>query len=270
MNPTPHDPLSAEERALAERLKRLGPHDGPSASLDARILAAARAAAGPVAAPPRRRGWGMRLAMPGAFVTALGTAAAFALVIGVAWQLRPIETPRPARGERPSGDDGFVAAEIIRKVPPAPVPPPPAEPAPTVARAPAAARRARPSAAQPAERSRALSAPIAKRAAAAPVPTIHQQLVTEAARVSVDARPAPAAPAATADAATAQAAAPTTTPSAARPVRDDIGLPPELWLQRIRERRDAGDLDGARASLRHFRREHPHLHLPRDLQPLGR
>ena len=41
------------------------------------------------------------------------------------------------------------------------------------------------------------------------------------------------------------------------PVREDARLPIEDWLQRIRERRDDGDLDGARASLMLFRREHP-------------
>ena len=46
------EPLTPEERALAARLARLGPHGEPSPALDARILAAARAEM-PAAGPPR-------------------------------------------------------------------------------------------------------------------------------------------------------------------------------------------------------------------------
>ena len=53
------------------------------------------------------------------------------------------------------------------------------------------------------------------------------------------------------------------------PVRDDAGLDPASWLQRIRDRRDAGDLEQARASLVLFRREHPRLSVPDDLARLG-
>ena len=52
------------------------------------------------------------------------------------------------------------------------------------------------------------------------------------------------------------------------PVREDARLPIEDWLQRIRERRDGGDLDGARSSLMLFRREHPHHRVPDDLRAL--
>ena len=41
----PAEPLSPEERAMGERLARLGPHGEPSPALDARILAAAHAVA---------------------------------------------------------------------------------------------------------------------------------------------------------------------------------------------------------------------------------
>jgi hypothetical protein len=52
------------------------------------------------------------------------------------------------------------------------------------------------------------------------------------------------------------------------PVREDARLPIEDWLQRIRERHDGGDLDGARSSLMLFRREHPHHRVPDDLRAL--
>ena len=47
MNPYPHEPLTPEERELAQLTARLPPHGEPSPALDARILAAAHAAAAP-------------------------------------------------------------------------------------------------------------------------------------------------------------------------------------------------------------------------------
>ncbi|HEX8538860.1 MAG TPA: hypothetical protein VF664_15420, partial [Cystobacter sp.] len=52
------------------------------------------------------------------------------------------------------------------------------------------------------------------------------------------------------------------------PVAGDAALPPDEWLMRIRARRDAGDLEGARDSLRRFVREYPRLRLPDDLRAL--
>lgn len=49
---------------------------------------------------------------------------------------------------------------------------------------------------------------------------------------------------------------------------EDRELEPAEWLERIRARRDEGDLDGARASLRLFRREHPRVRVPEDLRVL--
>ncbi|MCW0436445.1 hypothetical protein NB723_001409 [Xanthomonas sacchari] len=48
----------------------------------------------------------------------------------------------------------------------------------------------------------------------------------------------------------------------------DAQLPPRRWLQRIRERRDGGELDVARASLLRFQRTHPYRTVPADLRPL--
>src|SRR5690606_9553244 len=99
-----HEPLTPEERELAQHLAHPG-HAGPSPATDARILAAARLAAasdadaGPrasAATPPqaalspatttrhrRRRHW----------PASLGLAASVALAVGVVWQLR--ESPQP-------------------------------------------------------------------------------------------------------------------------------------------------------------------------------
>src|SRR5688572_29811089 len=76
------EPLSPEERALGERLARLGPHGEPSSALDARILAAAHAAATtPAQARRPSRRWPV----------ALGIAASLTLAVGIAWQLRPLQ-----------------------------------------------------------------------------------------------------------------------------------------------------------------------------------
>ncbi|MBP9645069.1 MAG: hypothetical protein KBE06_05405 [Pseudoxanthomonas sp.] len=97
-----HEPLDPQERALARMLAEAGQAEPPP-ELDARILAAARAAppaATPIhprtgATPPpaagsrrhvRRRHWPM----------ALGLAASVTLAIGVAWQLRQPPVPGQA------------------------------------------------------------------------------------------------------------------------------------------------------------------------------
>ena len=123
------DPLTPEERALADRLARLGPHGEPSPALDARILDVARAAAvtPPPAATtarpavphgrrPRRRRWPV----------AIGTAATLVVVAGLAWQLRPVDDMHVAYSEAlrvvsgpsadaaaaPAGEQRAVAKEV--------------------------------------------------------------------------------------------------------------------------------------------------------------
>ena len=51
-------------------------------------------------------------------------------------------------------------------------------------------------------------------------------------------------------------------------VAADARLTRRQWLQKIRQRRDAGDVDVARASLEHYLAQYPETRLPRDLQPL--
>jgi len=55
---------------------------------------------------------------------------------------------------------------------------------------------------------------------------------------------------------------------AAKRAQDDSALAAEAWLARIRARRDAGDVFGARASLRLFATMHPDRAVPADLRPL--
>lgn len=88
-------PLTPEERALAERLARLGAPSGPSPALDAGILAAAHAAVAgkiPARAPRRTQRW------PVAF----GAAATLALAVGIGWQLRRSSQTQQVYSEAPA------------------------------------------------------------------------------------------------------------------------------------------------------------------------
>lgn len=53
------------------------------------------------------------------------------------------------------------------------------------------------------------------------------------------------------------------------PVTLDATLDADAWMERIRARRDEGDLDGARASLVEFRKAYPKRRLPDDLRALA-
>ena len=81
MNRYPHEPLTPEERELAQLTGRLGPHGEPSPALDARILAAAHAAVVVEQSRKPKPRWPL----------AMGVAASMVLAVGVAWQLRPLQ-----------------------------------------------------------------------------------------------------------------------------------------------------------------------------------
>ena len=76
------EPLTPEERALAARLARLGPHGEPSPALDARILAAARTGPSDAAAPARK---------PARWPLAFGIAASVALPVSRLSRIDPAE-----------------------------------------------------------------------------------------------------------------------------------------------------------------------------------
>lgn len=99
--PDAPDPLSPEERDLANRLQRLGPNDGPSAALDAKILAAAHAAA---AQTPRAR------ARKNRWPAWIGIAASLSLAIGIGWQLRPVDKAPEAMSEEAAAASSANAA----------------------------------------------------------------------------------------------------------------------------------------------------------------
>lgn len=266
-----HDPLSPEERELAVRLGRLDGPAGPSAALDARILAAARAAAAPGAAVrPRRRG---------RWPAAMGLAASFVVAVGLAWQLKPLfNLPQPAAPGRPAPGmqvEGM-PAEVLARAEPVTAPAEPAAAAAPAApdAAPVPRGRPRPAVARPAASAKAaaraepqddfLDEGVARHrpAAAPPAPPAPPAPRAQAAMARSAGAPAPAA----ADASAATGARPA--PQPLPPVNDDLRLPRADWFDRIRARRDAGDVDGARESLQALVRLHPRWRVPADLRPL--
>ena len=102
MNRKP-DPLDANERALADLLAR-DALPGPSPQLDARILAAARAAT----STPERAS---RRPRP-RWIAGMSIAATLVLAVGIAWRLRPLP-------ERPVASEAPTMVSAVRVVEPA-------------------------------------------------------------------------------------------------------------------------------------------------------
>lgn len=280
----PREPLDANERTLASALPRPHGRNEPDAALDARILAAAHAAAQTPAKVPRKRRW----------TVPLGLAASLCLALGLAWRT---QLDAPQRAAAPSAQaeqappvatygapapqaDSTVAAQPKLEPEPAVVPAPPVAPPPAIARE---VREAPPVVLEDAQPAPA-SAPMPAAVAAAPPPP---------------APPAPPPPIATADAPrampietgppTARALAAPAMAAKARstePVERTLDLqtdapvedvPPatadspevrEAWLRRIGELMQKGKTDEARASLAEFRRRYPDATLPAELRPL--
>ena len=110
MNPYPHEPLTPEERELAQLTSRLPPHGEPSPALDARILAAAHAAAAPQPVRKHKPRWPV----------ALGLAASVVFAVGIAWQLRPLQEQGALLTEAPASPDAAEQAAPVANVAAAP------------------------------------------------------------------------------------------------------------------------------------------------------
>ncbi|TWI03523.1 transcription initiation factor TFIID subunit 4 [Luteimonas cucumeris] len=304
-HPTDREPLTAEERELAQRLSRLGPSAGPHSTVDARILAAAHDAVTPPRARIRPRPWPV----------ALGVAASLALAVGIAWRLRPL--PEPPQAATPAAASTETSATFLEEAPAIEAAPsasheesrPDDVPAASPEVAKIQARR-RPVPAAAAEPEAAMDErPVADVAAAAPPPPAPPAPVAQApaaqalSATAVDAAAAGASPSpeerqrmakaveASQDArrdaqlATASQATPTAAatahekePAAGKPeiVELDNGDEPpayasspqvrEAWLQRIRELVAEGKPQQALDSLHEFQRRYPGQPLPDDLQ----
>ncbi len=312
------DLLSAEERELARLLGRPGSAAGPSAQLDAQILAMARnaPAAAPTEAvptpapvatalPPRPAATGGRRRRR--VFSSLAAVASLVMVVGLAWQLRPLPPqpgmPLPAAAEISAApaalpnDSGAaamaaadsnansapsVAADKVAEIAPAPAtarvrahpaPAPTAAPVADAAPAPEAFRAATVVApAPPAPPAPAAATALSEQIepASAPVQAVSPAFAptqdqSTSAR-SLPSRPAPiphAGPKAMAKVAEARREQ-----AQAANIGSDASLPRQQWIKRIRERRDGGDLEGARASIHQFVLDYPEARIPRDLRPL--
>jgi hypothetical protein len=154
-----NEPLSPEERDLAERLARLGGPREPAPALDAAILASARAAVTPAADPatpaaaapadPKITPLRPRPSKP-RWPLGFGLAASLVLAAGIGWKLQGDGEGRSAESSQAApmaAHDEAIEAVMIDP-PAAPPPPPPLEQA---ADAAATATMARPETRSPSE-----------------------------------------------------------------------------------------------------------------------
>lgn len=304
MNLRPNQPLDAEERALAAMLPRPHGRKEPGPGLDARILAAARAATEPsraTPATPRRRNW----------IAPAALAASLMLAVGLAWQLRPaasLQAPMPA-AETASADAGSddMKSRAMTASPPEgaatsemqprsiAATPPPAEPVPSARAANEAAASAiatqpdmaaapsppspPPSPAPAAmDRPAGMSMPASQAAEAAGMAA--PAITTQAARADDVVRDRAASAGSTEARAQRKAGTDMTTLETATgdaPEAPEDDVPPatadspevrEAWLRRIGELLNQGKTEEAKASLAEFRRRYPDAALPAELRKL--
>src|SRR5690606_23198088 len=168
-------------------------------------------------------------------------------------EARRVQPTRPAMAAQPA-----ILPERTAAPPP---PPPPAPPAPA---APPALSMPAPKASAPAP------TPAEPGFVPAPPPPAAAMFSDDEAEAQLPLQPqaAPAAPpaeSATPDAVDAFAGQPLDDQP---PASADSPAVREAWLQRVRELRETGRLDEARASLREFVRRHPQAAVPDDLRPL--
>ena len=234
--------------------------------------------------------------------TILGVAASVVFAVGIAWQLKfddPGTTPPPEAAPVASNAAADAAADpssqkqaVQQQVAEAPAVEKREAEAPAVAERPAARAIAPAPPPPPAPYAAAPPAPLmaeeapapAAAASAAPVPQERAELdrvVVTGTRIAQE--PADSARTAPPTAALrAQRAAPAAAKAVPSPAQDalpgneaiaaaveaDALLPRRQWIQRIRERRDAGDHDTARASLERYLQHYPEVRVPRDLRAL--
>lgn len=280
-------PLDADETALASALHEL-PASAPSADMDARILAMARdAIAADAMRSARTQGHRRRPARRPQALWWMGTAAGAVMAAGIGWQLgsfgsaempvasAPMTEARPAA--KPSDDVEILI--IPRTISEEALSPSSANSAPA-ASAPVAERSER-AEREPGPRERSTTGrppPIQTAvmpAPAPPPPTEPPAVARQALQASPSAETADTEAHGPGGDARPQLDRITVTGSRVQsrngefpPVAQDFRLAPEDWLQRVRDRRDSGDPDSARRSIREFVRAHPQRVLPKDLRQL--
>ncbi|HEY1070635.1 MAG TPA: hypothetical protein VGE33_08885 [Thermomonas sp.] len=281
MSQFPREPLDADERAIAAQLPRLHGRTAPDAAMDARILAAAHAAAQaePIGTPRRHERW----------VVPLGLAASLCVALGLAWRLQlesppgtppappiagaPPAAPRPATSAPPSATPPAPApgmpASVAAKRTTTATPAAPAIPTTDAPRADAGvlAEMARPTAIPETP-----AMPAAEAAMAPPPPPPPAPMAAPAPQAMAEPAPMPRAAAARAPEVLQRMAPPP--PADDAPVEDvppataDAPAVREAWLRRIGELARQGQRDAARASLEEFRRRYPDATVPPALREL--
>ncbi len=289
MNPNAPDtdPLDESEQAFA-RIVRALPAGEPPSALDARILKAASDAV--AAAPGKRRA--ALLSATGS-LWGIGSAAAAVLAIGIAWQrMNPPMPTMPETSPAPVAEDvrndGRLRVEFKQEAPRqydnSPPPAAPALIANRVARQPVASAAPAPAAATAFPQD-SLDEHVTQREPLAPAPMAAPALGVISGGAAADNQAAPTEPRAEAQAAATdafradslaakavsaerdQAVTGSVTDTDGR-VAPDTHLYPESWLLKIRSRLKAGDVEGARASLRLFLGKYPTQAVPDDLKAL--
>ena len=294
MSRYPRVPLTPEERALAAQLPRVPGRSEPDAMLDARILAAARAAVAPPPALRPRMRW----------IAPLAVAASLSLAVGLAWRLQPPAAPGAGA---PKADDAMTEMPEARMAtsPPDPVqerhaisPPPLASEHPSTNKAPAVnapaaiarqqlpppvpppAPPAPPAAASMVATQSAAAADMVAAPTAAPAssPAMAKAAGTTESMRERPAASAGAAPRSQANQATIAADAAAEDPQAFLMDEPGEDVPPatvdspevrDAWLRRIGTLLQVGRKQEAEASLAEFRRRYPDATLPPELRKLG-
>lgn len=287
MSRNPRQPLTNEEAALAARLPPLHGPVEPGAMLDARILAAAHAAATAQPPPGPRIRW----------LAPLAVAASLSLAVGLAWRLGPPVTPVADAPSAAATMEQLPESRMMEPPNDAPVPPLPPAVQPALrsqaANKPAADARAPEDQAQatalpaspPAPQPPPPAAPAAVAAAAdmgaAPDVALASTSSMTKSVAGMDATRERAAAAGAAQGTQANEAERAAAASSGAPLVHDDGfgedVPPatvdspearRAWLRRIGELLQEGRVDDAKASLAEFRRRYPDAPLPPDLRAL--
>jgi hypothetical protein len=276
--------LSQEERTLAEQLVRVAPRSEPSPALDARVLAAARAASG---------GEGRRSVRSSRrWPVAVGLVASLVLAVGIAWRVRPLppavpsaasEAARPTSASTPVPAQPNVApTAAVSELPD--IASPAAEAASkakagmpgraTAARENTAASTAdigpeQPSVAEAPPPAPPPAAPAARTApqSQSPAPEADINAATDAAGVQADIGSDASATAAEAMPESGYGDEPV---DAMPPATADAPGVRDAWLLRIRTLVDDGRIAEGRRSLRAFAERYPDYPLPEDLRALLR
>lgn len=299
-DPFAPEPMTPEEQAMAARLARIGPHGEPSPALDARIIGAAHAASR--ASRPATR-WPALIGLAATLALAVGVTWQLKPLGDAAVDGAVVDRTMNETVSEPAAESMAAPADMPQRQPvpdpQQPVAPPESRDATaerTASKADITPAPARQVGTSPADSVPPPSAPPAPAAASVVTPTASSDKAEPIMRAAQDRATVRAEREALSrsvrgddyrsramrtqiERQTAAATSPEAFPpdaagmadiaeTARMPVIQDQELEPEDWIERIRLRRDAGDIAEARESLRLLLGEHPQTLVPSDLAPL--